>query len=107
VLLDRAHRRVDLGADVGRLGKGQQAVEACLRRELEDALGVVGGGIIDAAAAPGRGAGLLQLHALRGEANFRKAQEDQAEEGAGVFLGLEPRVGAELIDGVLLAASPA
>ena len=53
VLLDLAHRGVDLGADVGHLGQGQQVVEARLGGEVEDAFGVVGGGFIDAAAAPG------------------------------------------------------
>jgi len=78
VLLDRAHGRVDLGADVGRLGQGQQEVEARLGGEVEHVVGVVGGGLIDAAATAGGGAGLLQLGSLSGESHFRKAQEDQA-----------------------------
>ena len=107
MLLDLAHGRVDLGADVGRLGQGQQVVEARLGREVEDALGVVGGGFVHPAAAPGRGAGLLQLGALGGEAHLGEAQEDQAEDGAGVLLGLEAGVGAELVGGVPEASSRA
>ena len=61
---------------------------------------MVGGGFIHAAAAPGGGAGLLQLGALGGEADFGEAQEDEAEDGAGVFLGLEAGVGAELVGGI-------
>ena len=92
MLLDVAHRRVDLGADVGRLGQRQQVVEARLGREVEDALGVVGGGFIDAAAAPGRGAGLLQLGALGGEADLGEAQEDQAEDGPEYSWALRPEL---------------
>ena len=47
---------------------------------------MVGGGFIDARAAPGGGAGLLQPGALGGEADFSEAQEDEAEDGRGVFL---------------------
>ena len=68
--------------------------------QVEDAFGVIGGGVVDAAAAAGRGAGLLQLGALGGEADLGEAQEDQAEDRAGVFLRLEAGVGAELIGGV-------
>jgi len=105
VLLDLAHGRVDLGADVGRLGQGQQEVEARLGGKVEDVVGVVGGGFIDAAAAAGGGAGLVQFCALDGEAHVGEAhvgeaQEDQAKDGAGVFLRLEAGVGAELIGGV-------
>ena len=34
------------------------------------------------------------------KADFSKAQEDEAEDGRGVFLGLEAGVGAELVGGV-------
>ena len=51
--------------------------------------GVVGGGFVDTAAATGRGFTGNDLAALEGEADFVKAQEDQAEDGAGVFLSLE------------------
>jgi hypothetical protein len=37
------------------------------------------------------------LGAFCGEADFGEAQEDEAEDGRGVFLGLEAAVGAELI----------
>ena len=43
---------------------------------------------------------LFQLRALRGEADFGEAQEDEAEDGRGVFLGLEAGVGAELVGSV-------
>jgi len=43
---------------------------------------------------------LFQLGALRGEADFGEAQEDEAKDGRGVFLGLEAGVGAELVGGV-------
>ena len=49
---------------------------------------------------PTFGAGLLRFCALGGEADFGEAQEDQAEDGRGVFLGLETGVGAELVGGV-------
>jgi hypothetical protein len=45
-------------------------------------------------------AGFLQLGALGGEADFGEAQEDQAEDGRGVFLGLEAGVGPKLVSGV-------
>src|SRR3546814_8860823 len=56
--------------------------------------------LVDAAAATGTGALLFELLALGGEADIGEAQEDQAEDGAGVFLGLEPGIGAELVGGV-------
>ena len=62
--------------------------------------GVVGGGVVHAAAAPRRRLGLLQLGALGGETDLGKAQEDQAEDRRGIFLRLEPGVGAELIGGI-------
>ena len=42
----------------------------------------------------------LPACALGGEADLGEAQEDEAEDGAGVFLGLEAGVGAELVGGV-------
>ncbi len=42
----------------------------------------------------------FQLGALGGEADFGEAQEDVAEDGRGVFLGLEAGVGAELVRGI-------
>jgi hypothetical protein len=88
------------GADVGHLGQGQHVVEARLGGEVEDAFGVVSGGFIDPAAAPRRCAGAFELGALYGKAHLGKAQEDQAEDGAGVFLCLEAGIGAELIGGI-------
>ena len=61
---------------------------------------MIGGGLVHARAAPGGRAGLLQLGALGGEADFGEAQEDEAEDGRGVFLGLEAGVGAELVGGI-------
>jgi len=49
---------------------------------------------------PTFGAGLLQLRALGGEADFGEAQEDEAEDGRGVFLRLETGVSAKLIRGI-------
>lgn len=75
-------------------------VEAGLGREVEDVVGVVGVGFIDSAAPAGRSAGLIQLGALGGETHLGEAQKDQAEEGAGVFLGFQPGIGAELVGGM-------
>ena len=61
---------------------------------------MVGGGFLDPIASPGRHARSFQLAALQGKAHFGKAQEDQAEDGARVFLRLEARIGAELVGGV-------
>ena len=52
VLLDVAHGGIDLGADVGDFGQHQQVIEAGLGGEVEDAFSVVGGGVINPAAAP-------------------------------------------------------
>ncbi len=60
---------------------------------------MVGGGFIHATAPTGRSAGLLQLGSLGGEAHLGEAQEDQAEDWAGVFLSLEAGIGAELVGG--------
>jgi len=43
----------------------------------------------------------FELGALNGEAYFGKAQEDQAEDGLGVFLGLEAGIGTELVGCIL------
>ena len=43
---------------------------------------------------------MLQPGALGGEADFSEAQEDEAENGRRVFLGLEAGVGAELVGGI-------
>jgi hypothetical protein len=44
--------------------------------------------------------GFLQLRALGGEADFGEPQEDESEDGRGVFLGFQAGVGAELVSGV-------
>jgi len=106
VLLDVAHGVVDLRADVRRLGEVEQEIKTGVGREVEDALGVIGGGFIHARATTGQvalptiGGGFLQLGALGDKADFGEAQEDDAEDRAGVFLGLEAGVGAELVGGV-------
>jgi hypothetical protein len=46
---------------------------------------------------PGRYLGLLQLGVLGGEPDLGEVQEDQAEDGRGVLLGLEPGVCAKLV----------
>lgn len=66
---------------------------------------MVGGGVVQARAAPGQVAlpnisgGLFQLSPLEGETDFGEAQKDEAENGRGVFLGFEAGVGAELVGG--------
>lgn len=70
VLLDVAHGGIDLRADVLGFGAVEQVIEPRLGGQIEDALGVVGGGFIDAAASTGGGAGFFQLGALCGEADF-------------------------------------
>lgn len=75
-------------------------VEAGLRGQVEHVVSMVGGGFIHTAAAAGGGAGLFQHFALGGKARLGEAQEDQAKDGAGVFLRLEAGVGAELVGGV-------
>ena len=79
-------------------GSVEQVVEAGVGREIEDAFGVICGGFVHARAAAGGCGGFFQLGALRGEADFGEAQEDEAEDGRGVFLGLEAGVGAELVN---------
>ncbi len=60
----------------------------------------MGSGFIHAQAATRRRAGFFQLGALLGKPDFGEAQEDDAEDRAGVFLGLEAGVGAGLVGGV-------
>lgn len=100
VFLDLAHGRVDLRSDVGRLGQGQQVLEPRLGGEVKDVFGVVGGRFIDAAAPAGRCAVPIQLGAPGRKTHLGEAQENQAEDGAGVFLGLQAGVGAELVGGI-------
>ena len=100
MLLDVAHGGIDLRADVLGFGAVEQVIEPCLGGQIQDALGVVGGGFIQARAAARGGAGFLQLGALGGEADFGEAQEDEAEDGRGVFLRFEAGVGTELVGSV-------
>ncbi|GEM_PF-4367256 len=86
-------------ADVLCFWKIQQEVEPRVGREVENPLGVIRSGFIDTTATAGRCAGPFQLRALLREANFREAEENDAEDWAGIFLGLEAGVGAELIGG--------
>ena len=76
MLLDVAHRRVDPGPDVGRLGKGEQIVEARLGAQVQDAVGVVRGGFIDPTSPPGTAAGGFELASLGRKPNLGEAQED-------------------------------
>ena len=99
MFFDLAHGGVDLAANVRRLGEGEQVVEAGLGGEVKDVSGVVGGGFVDATGAAGGGPGLFEGGPEGGEADLGEAEEDEAEDGAGVFLGLEAGVGAKLIGG--------
>ena len=80
-----------------RLGTVEQVIEPRFRREVEDAFGVVGGGVVQAGTTSGRCAGFFQLGALSGEADFSKTEENETENGTGVFLGFQPGIGAELV----------
>ena len=56
--------------------------------------------IVKAGWTPGERSCLLQFGALDGEADFREAQEDPAEDRAEVFLRLQAGLGAELVGGI-------
>jgi hypothetical protein len=81
-------------------GRVEQVVESRLGGQVQDALGVVSRRIVNPRTAPGRCASVFQLGALGGKADFGEAEEDEAEDGRGVFLGLEAGVGAELVRGI-------
>ena len=100
VLLDVAHGVVDGFAHVGGFWQREEVVEAGVGCEVEHALSVIRGGVVQARAAPRRGGGFIQLGALCGKADFGKAQEDEAEDRLGVLRGGEAGVGAELVGGV-------
>ena len=100
VALDRAHGVVQLRADVRALRQAEEEIEARVRREVDDAFGGVGFGVIDARAAAGAGGLFLQLLAALGEADFGEAEEDEAKNRAGVLLRSEAGIGAELIGGL-------
>ncbi len=105
VLLDVAHGVVDFCPDVRRLGKSEQEIEPGVGREVEDAFGVIRGGVVHAAAAarqvvvPTFGSGFLQCRALLAEPDFSEAQEDQAEDRLGVLRGAQAAIGAKLVGG--------
>ena len=82
VLLNIAHGSVDLGANVGRLGQGEQVIKPRLGAEIEHALGLVSRRVIHPAATAGRAASGFQLGAQQGKPHFGKAQKDQAKNGA-------------------------
>jgi hypothetical protein len=88
-----------LSCETCRADKLEHVIKPRLGGQIEDTLGVIGCRFIQARAAPGGRLCLLQFGALGGEADFGKAQEDQAEDRTGVFLRLEAGVGPELISG--------
>ena len=80
--LDGAHGVVDRFADVGAFGEGDQAGEAGLVGQVDDAAGL----IVDLA--DGSAAGVAvggQFTLGHGELVVGEAQEDQAQDGHGVF----------------------
>ncbi len=68
----------------------------------QDAGGMISGGVVETRGAAGGGGsgGGFEDDAVGGETDFGKAEEDEAENGGGVFLGLEAGVRAELVGGV-------
>ncbi len=58
----------------------QQVIEPRLSWQIQDALGVIGCGIIHAAAAAGGSDGLLQPGAVGAEANLGKAQKNKSKD---------------------------
>ena len=97
VLLDVAHCFVEGFAHVGAFGQREKAIKPGVGREIEDALSLIGGGIVEARPTA-RGCGcFLQLRSLRGKADFGEAQEDETEDGLGILRGGEARVGAKLV----------
>ncbi len=98
-LLDLAHGVVDLRADVLRLGEVEEEFESGVVREVEDAFGAVASGVIRATATARRSGGIFQLGALGDETDFGEAEEDDAEDWAGVFLGLEAGIRLRMVGG--------
>ena len=49
---------------------------------------------------PTRRASFFQRGALNGETDFGKPQEDEAEDGRGIFLRLQFGIGAQLVGGI-------
>ena len=68
-------------------------IEPRLGGQAEDALGVIGGGFVEPGTALRRRGHFFQAGPPGGKADFGEAQEDHAENGRGVFLGFEARVG--------------
>ena len=102
LLLDGQHGGIHLRADVLGLGKVEEVVEPGLGREVEDPLGMVGIGLLDAAAPTRRGTRRrsFELGPLSTEAGIGKAEEDEPEDRGGVFGGLQAGVCPELIGGI-------
>ena len=75
-------------------------VETRFRRKIENAGGVICGGFIQPAAAPGTCFDGFEFSAASGKTDFGKAQENQAKDGAGVFLRFQAGVRAKLVGGV-------
>jgi hypothetical protein len=92
---DGLHGVVDGLADVGAFGQVEERGEAGFVGEIENALGLVVG------FGDGAAAGFLggQPGFGLGESEIGVAEEDQAEDGDGVFGGFELRVGAEFVGG--------
>ena len=99
VLLDVAHRVVDVLTHGAALGQGQEVIESGAGREVEDAFGVVGAGVVDLRALAVVGRLLLQLAPQRGEPGLGEAEEDQTKDRLGILLGGQPRVCAKLVGG--------
>lgn len=85
-LLDVAFEAVDREVHAAEVGGGG--------RQVGQALGVRDIRIVEPGAAPRGGGGGFGLGAVGGE-----AQEDETEEGRGVFLSLQFGIGAELVGG--------
>lgn len=103
MFLDQVHGLVDFLADRLAFGQVEQGVEAGLRGQVKRAGGLVTGRAFrEAQAAAGRG--LLRRLGLELVVDLAKldigvAQKDQPQDGGGVFVGAQPRVGPQLIGG--------
>ena len=90
--LDVPHGLIDGLADVRSFRQPQDMVESCWRRQVKDAIGLIGGRIVHAGATPSPSRLFLQHSQLREKANLGKPQEDQAENGLGILGRGETRV---------------
>ncbi len=95
LLFDGFHGGVDGLADVGGFGKLEEGGETGVVGQIEDALSLVVG-FADFAAAGGLGG---EFRLGEGEFVVGVAEEDEAEDGDGVFGGFEFGVGAEFVGG--------